>query len=123
MSPPISPPISRVTAPVPKSVPTISKDRIIDWLGIAPFMLFALLFLLAPTFYLVVGAFFTPDGQLTLKNISDLFTPSILSAYWISIRISLAPTSGRQISRSRFVAISVDDGNGAALTERSTSPG
>ncbi|SER55412.1 putative spermidine/putrescine transport system permease protein [Rhizobium sp. NFR03] len=94
MSPPISPPISRVTAPVPKSVTTISKDRIIDWLGIAPFMLFALLFLLAPTFYLVVGAFFTPDGQLTLKNISDLFTPSILSAYWISIRISLASALG-----------------------------
>ena len=66
----------------------ISKRAVIDWLGIAPFMLFALLFLIIPTLYLVTGAFLTPDGSFTFKNIGDLFTPSILSAYWISIRIS-----------------------------------
>jgi len=63
----------------------ISKRAVIDWLGIAPFMLFALLFLIIPTLYLVTGAFLTPDGSFTFKNIGDLFTPSILSAYWISI--------------------------------------
>jgi putative spermidine/putrescine transport system permease protein len=72
----------------------IDRRTVVDWLGIAPFMIFALMFLIVPTLYLVVGAFFTPDGQLTFKNIADLFTPSILSAYWISIRISIASALG-----------------------------
>ena len=78
----------------PAAASAIDRDKVIDWLGIAPFMIFALLFLIAPTLYLVVGAFFTPDGQFTFKNIGDLFTPTILSAYWISIRISLASAIG-----------------------------
>src|SRR5690606_23556999 len=44
--------------------------------------------------YLVVGAFFTPDGHLTFENIAGLFTPTILSAYWISIKVSLASSLG-----------------------------
>ncbi|TKT77555.1 acriflavin resistance protein [Aquamicrobium sp. LC103] len=60
------------------------------WLGILPFMLFALLFLLLPTLNIVIGAFQTRTGEFTLQNIFNLFQPSILSAYWISIRISLA---------------------------------
>lgn len=39
---------------------------------------------------IVVGAFQTPDGSFTFDNIIGLFTPSILSAYWISIKISIA---------------------------------
>jgi len=39
---------------------------------------------------IVVGAFQTPDGSFTLENIQGLFTPSILAAYWISIKISIA---------------------------------
>jgi putative spermidine/putrescine transport system permease protein len=72
----------------------IDRRTIIDWLGIAPFMIFALMFLVAPTLYLVTGAFFTPEGEFTFKNIGDLFTPTILSAYWISIRVSLASSLG-----------------------------
>ncbi len=60
------------------------------WLGIVPFMAFALLFLIVPTLQIVVGAFRTPEGGVTLDNIARLFQPSILSAYWISIRISVA---------------------------------
>ncbi|MDO6586069.1 ABC transporter permease subunit [Salipiger sp. 1_MG-2023] len=62
----------------------------LGWLGLLPFALFALLFLILPTMNIVVGAFQTPDGSLTLQNIVNLFQPSILSAYWISIRISFA---------------------------------
>jgi len=72
----------------------INRDRIVDWLGIAPFMIFAAMFLIIPTLYLVAGAFLTPEGDLTLKNIVDLFTPSILSAYWISIKVSVASALG-----------------------------
>lgn len=77
--------------------PIISNRAVMDWLGIAPFMIFALLFLIVPTLYLVTGAFFTPDGSFTFRNIADLFTPTILSAYWISIKVSLASSLGGAI--------------------------
>jgi putative spermidine/putrescine transport system permease protein len=60
------------------------------WLGIMPFALFALLFLILPTLQIVVGAFRTPDGAFTFDNIIGLWTPSIRASYWISIKISLA---------------------------------
>ncbi len=62
----------------------------LHWLGVAPFFIFALMFLILPTFYLVVGAFQNDQGEFTLANLAALFQPSILAAYWISIRISLA---------------------------------
>ncbi len=55
-----------------------------------PFAIFALLFLILPTMKIVLGAFQTPDGSFTLENIKGLFTSSILGAYWISIKISIA---------------------------------
>ena len=76
------------------SAPLISRKTVIDWLGIAPFMIFALMFLVIPTLYLVTGAFLTPEGNFTLQNIRDLFTPTILGAYWISIKISVASALG-----------------------------
>jgi len=60
------------------------------WVGIVPFLLFALLFLILPTLQIVTGAFRNQAGEFTFDNIANLFTPSILSAYWISIRISVA---------------------------------
>ncbi len=60
------------------------------WLGVVPFLLFAVLFLILPTMKIVVGSFQDNTGAFTLSNIVNLFQPSILSAYWISIRISLA---------------------------------
>lgn len=70
----------------------VNRRVIMDWLGIAPFMLFALLFLIIPTLYLVSGAFFNKDGQFTLANF--LFAPNIIASYWISIKISLASGIG-----------------------------
>ncbi|MCM2471947.1 ABC transporter permease subunit [Rhizobium sp. CG5] len=60
------------------------------WLGVLPFLIFVTLFLIMPTMRIVLGAFQTPDGGLTLDNIRGLFKPSIIAAYWISIKISLA---------------------------------
>ena len=61
------------------------------WAGVTPFFVFALLFLIAPTLYLVVGAFQDAEGNFTLANIAQLFTQaSIRSAYWISIKVSVA---------------------------------
>lgn len=59
-----------------------------EWLGVAPFIIFALMFLAFPTLYLLAGAFIGRDGQFTFDNIAALFTDQIIAAYWISIRIS-----------------------------------
>jgi putative spermidine/putrescine transport system permease protein len=64
------------------------------WLGVVPFFVFALMFLIVPTGFLMVGAFQDPDGHFTLDNIFNLFQPSILSAYWISIEVSAASAFG-----------------------------
>lgn len=59
------------------------------WLGVSPFFLFAVLFLILPTLYLVFGAFQDSNGAFTLDNIAALvLDPSIRSAYWISIKVS-----------------------------------
>ncbi len=55
-----------------------------------PFFAFALLFLLIPTFYLILGAFEDNDGHWTLANIADLWQPNIISAYRISLEVSAA---------------------------------
>jgi putative spermidine/putrescine transport system permease protein len=60
------------------------------WVGIVPFLAFAVLFLIMPTLHIVTGAFRNPAGEFTLVNIANLFQPSIIAAYWISIRISVA---------------------------------
>ncbi|SFV29394.1 putative spermidine/putrescine transport system permease protein [Devosia crocina] len=65
-----------------------SRRLSLEWLGVAPFVIFAVMFLILPTLYLIGTAFIGRDGQLTLENIGGLFTGQILAAYWISIRIS-----------------------------------
>ena len=61
-----------------------------QWLGVAPFFIFALMFLILPTLYLIIGAFQNPAGEFTLENIAALSQPSIIAAYWISIKVSFA---------------------------------
>ncbi|GAB4216943.1 MAG: ABC transporter permease subunit [Rhodoferax sp.] len=58
--------------------------------GLAPFLAFAMLFLLAPTLSLLLGAFQTPEGDFTLANLRALAEPSIVSAFGISLRVSAA---------------------------------
>ncbi|MFN4154053.1 MAG: ABC transporter permease [Paracoccaceae bacterium] len=60
----------------------------LEWLGILPFVIFAVLFLILPTMKIVIGAFQTPDGSFTLQNLIDLNNDSIRSAYWTSIKLS-----------------------------------
>ena len=51
------------------SDPTAARSAVrlpTQWLGVAPFFLFALLFLILPTSYLIVGAFQNPAGEFTL---------------------------------------------------------
>ncbi|KHJ55757.1 acriflavin resistance protein [Aureimonas altamirensis] len=70
--------------------PPAARRLSFAWLGVVPFFLFAILFLVAPTLYLVIGAFQDPAGNFTFANMIGLFQPQIMAAYWISIRVSLA---------------------------------
>ncbi|WP_225309191.1 ABC transporter permease [Hypericibacter adhaerens] len=80
------------------SGPAIARPRVgqTGWalIGVSPFLVFAFMFLILPTMYLVVGAFQDADGNFTFGNLADLFQPSIRSAYWISIKVSLASAIG-----------------------------
>jgi putative spermidine/putrescine transport system permease protein len=58
------------------------------WLGVTPFLVFALAFLILPATSLILGSFQDSAGRFTLANIAGLSDPSIVSAYWLSIRIS-----------------------------------
>jgi len=65
------------------------------WIGVFPFFLFAILFLVLPSLRLFVGSFTNAEGQFTIANILQLFQEqSILDAYWLSIRISAATALG-----------------------------
>src|SRR5512133_873696 len=65
-----------------------------NWLGVVPFFVFAFLFIVLPSVTLLTGAFRDNAGKLTLQNFAGLFDPSILSAYWVTIKISLATAVG-----------------------------
>jgi len=63
--------------------------RLLNWMGVAPFLLFALLFLILPTFDIVIGAFQDIEGRPTLANLGNIFTPLIRDSFVISIELSL----------------------------------
>ena len=65
-----------------------------NWLGVMPFFLFALLFLILPASSLFVGSFQDNQGQFTFNNIKNLFTPYILNSYKLTIQVSLVTAVG-----------------------------
>jgi putative spermidine/putrescine transport system permease protein len=69
-------------------------SSLLNWLGVLPFFVFIFLFVFLPSFSLVSGSFQDRQGNFTFQNYLDLFSPSIFSAYWITIRISMASAIG-----------------------------
>ncbi len=70
-----------------------AKGRLVDrnlaaWLGVAPFFIFAAMFLILPTCLLLAGAFQDDHGQLTLQNIANLARPDIIKSFALSLKIS-----------------------------------
>jgi putative spermidine/putrescine transport system permease protein len=59
------------------------------WLGVLPFFVFSALILIGPTLILAYRSLEGLGGGLTLDNYRQLTTESVLSAYSMSIRISL----------------------------------
>ena len=65
------------------------------WIGVIPFFLFALFFMILPSARLLTGSFFNGEGQFTLHNYQELFTvPTIVNAYKLSIQISAVTAIG-----------------------------
>ena len=64
------------------------------WVGLVPFAIFAVMFLLLPTAFLIIGAFQDPAGHFTLQNLANLNQPTIINAYVISLEISAASALG-----------------------------
>ena len=60
-----------------------------QWIAVMPFFIFSALFLIAPTLILAYRSLEGPDGGLTLENYRQLATEQVLSAYGMSIRISI----------------------------------
>lgn len=81
------------TEPSP-SAPSWVSQTSWAWVGVVPFFLFALMFLILPTSLLVVGGFQDGQGHFTLRNLLDLFQPTIVSSYLISIKVSAASAIG-----------------------------
>jgi putative spermidine/putrescine transport system permease protein len=57
-------------------------------LGVLPFFVYVTVFLIVPTAIVVIGAFFS-GGSFTMANLKALKEPSVTSALWHSIALSL----------------------------------
>jgi putative spermidine/putrescine transport system permease protein len=75
-----------------------SSSRVLGrWAGLAPFLLFAVAFMLLPAGALLVGSFQDARGGFTLANIAHLFRPGILHSYLLTIEVSLVSAVGGAI--------------------------
>ncbi len=80
---------------LPASKMPAPRSRLRNWIGVAPFFLFAILFIFLPSVRLFVGSFTNAEGQFTLENVIELFTQKyILDSYALSIRISAVTALG-----------------------------
>jgi putative spermidine/putrescine transport system permease protein len=66
----------------------------LGWLVVAPFFLYAFLFLLLPAIRLGIGAFESAEGGFTTVNVANLFKAQYLDAYVTSIKLSLVTAAG-----------------------------
>ncbi|WP_133649994.1 ABC transporter permease [Paraburkholderia flava] len=83
-----------VLTPTPQANGAARGASLWTWVGVLPFFVFAILFLILPTGFLIVGAFQDPQGHFTLDNLRQLFQEDVLDAYWISMKVSAASAFG-----------------------------
>jgi putative spermidine/putrescine transport system permease protein len=60
-----------------------------NWIGVLPFFLFIIAFVILPSTNLFLGAFQDAKGRFTLDNIIVLLNPYVLKSYTISLQVSL----------------------------------
>ncbi len=62
--------------------------RLAPLMGVVPFTVFVVLFLVVPTLVVVIGSVLTPDNSGTLDNLRALTEPTVLTAFKRSIILS-----------------------------------
>ena len=67
------------------------------WAGLAPFLLFAVAFMLLPAGALLVGSFQDARGGFTFANVAHLLRPRILHSYLLTNEVSLVTAVGGSI--------------------------
>jgi putative spermidine/putrescine transport system permease protein len=63
--------------------------RTLAWLGVVPFFLFSLVFLILPIGFLVIGSFQDNNSNFTFQNYADLTQDFIVQDYLNSLEISI----------------------------------
>lgn len=67
----------------------LRRRDIWNWIGVVPFIVFAVMFLILPSSSLFVKSFLDASGNFTFDNLAEIFRrQDILDSYWLSIRIS-----------------------------------
>jgi len=87
------------SAPIQRQIPPrLARQRPVAarwaWLGVLPFFVFAVAFLLLPSTSLFIGSFQDAQGRFTLDNVLSLSQPNIRNAYWLSIQVSAVTAIG-----------------------------
>jgi putative spermidine/putrescine transport system permease protein len=78
--------ISRITGIENKK--TNRPNPLVNWIGVLPFFLFILFFVILPSTNLFIGAFQDNRGNPTLANIAVLTNPYVLKSFSISLQVS-----------------------------------
>ncbi len=79
----------------PSARPPKAGSEWTAWLGLLPFLLFALMFLFLPSVSIFVRSFQDRSGNFTIENIIALFTvKDIINAYRTSLTISVITAIG-----------------------------
>lgn len=78
----------------PLAPPLQKRNISFAWLGLVPFFLFVVAFLIVPSSSLFVGSFQDREGQFTFNNIRDLSQQKILNSYILSIQVSTVTAIG-----------------------------
>ena len=79
----------------PMARPPHKRASVVNWLPLAPFFLFATMFLFLPSISIFVGSFEAVDGGFTFDNIIALFTVrDFINAYRTSLTISAITALG-----------------------------
>ncbi len=79
-----------------RAAPPAPTKVSLAWLGVVPFFIFALLFLIIPSSTIIIRSFEdSTTKSFTIQNIITLFqSPYLLGSYWISIKLSLVTAIG-----------------------------
>jgi putative spermidine/putrescine transport system permease protein len=92
----------------------------LNWVGAVPFLGYVAVFLLLPTLLVVVGAFTTNDGGVTMSNFSTLNQAYIISSFTTSVVLSAISAVAGAVLGAMF-AYAVATGNPRGVLRRVVS--